>query len=90
MLDKILKDLDKAWEVLAKPSQTVMRRYGIKNPYEQLKALTRGQAIDAQTVAKFIKSLNIPDSAKQALSELTPENYTGNAKKLAQEIEKLI
>ncbi|MBT4553511.1 MAG: adenylosuccinate lyase [Candidatus Thioglobus sp.] len=87
---KLLEDLDSSWEVLAEPIQTVMRRYGIENPYEKLKALTRGNTIDAQMLAEFVKDLDMPKEAKQALAELTPMTYTGDAEKLARDIEKLI
>lgn len=87
---KLLEDLDSSWEVLAEPIQTVMRRYGIENPYEKLKALTRGNTIDAQVLAEFVKDLDMPKEAKQALAELTPMTYTGDAEKLARDIEKLI
>ena len=87
---RLLQDLDSSWEVLAEPIQTVMRRYGIENPYEKLKALTRGQTIDAQVLVEFVKDLDMPDEAKKALSELTPMTYIGDADKLARDIEKLI
>ena len=87
---KLLADLDNSWEVLAEPIQTVMRRYGVENAYEKLKVLTRGQTIDAQVLAEFVKELDIPKPAKQALAKLTPTNYIGDANKLAQDIEKLI
>ncbi|WXU00448.1 MAG: Adenylosuccinate lyase [Catillopecten margaritatus gill symbiont] len=87
---KLLADLDSSWEVLAEPIQTVMRRYGIDEPYEKLKKLTRGQTINAQVLAEFVKDLEMPEAAKKALSELTPMNYTGDAEKLANNIEKLI
>ena len=87
---KLLADLDNSWEVLAEPIQTVMRRYGVENAYEKLKVLTRGQTIDAQVLAEFVKDLDIPEPAKQALAKLTPTNYIGDANKLAQDIEKLI
>ena len=83
-------DLNSSWEVLAEPIQTVMRRYGIENPYEKLKELTRGNTIDAQVLAEFVKDLDMPDEAKQALAELTPMDYTGDAQKLAGALEKLI
>lgn len=72
-------DLDANWEVLAEPIQTVMRRYGIEQPYEQLKALTRGQRVDQATLRDFITGLAIPDEAKRRLLALTPAGYTGNA-----------
>ena len=87
---KLLTDLDNSWEVLAEPIQTVMRRYGIENPYEKLKELTRGNTIDAQVLADFVKDLDMPEQAKQALAQLTPMTYTGDAQKLARDIEKLI
>ncbi len=73
------KDLDDAWEVLAEPIQTVMRRYGIDNAYEQLKALTRGQSINQENLHAFIKQLDLADEDKQRLLALTPHNYIGNA-----------
>jgi adenylosuccinate lyase len=76
---RLAEDLDASWEVLAEPIQTVMRLYGIENPYEQLKALTRGKAINAEILAEFIKTLDIPETARQQLLELTPAAYTGNA-----------
>jgi adenylosuccinate lyase len=87
---KLATDLNHSWEVLAEPIQTVMRRYGVENPYEKLKALTRGSSIDAQVLADFVKDLDMPEVAKQALAELTPSTYIGDAQKLAQEINKLI
>ncbi|MDC9719760.1 MAG: adenylosuccinate lyase [Gammaproteobacteria bacterium] len=72
-------DLDHAWEVLAEPIQTVMRRYAIEEPYEKLKALTRGKTIDATIMAEFIDSLELPQSVKNELKTLTPANYIGNA-----------
>ena len=83
---RLLEDLDNAWEVLAEPIQTVMRRYGIKNPYEKLKELTRGKAIDAEIIKDFINSLEIPSEAKEELYKLTPANYIGDAIKLARDI----
>ena len=73
------EDLDQAWEVLAEPIQTVMRRYGLENPYEQLKAFTRGQAITQDGVKTFIESLDLPEAAKTGLLALTPATYIGNA-----------
>jgi len=72
-------DLDNNWEVLAEPIQTVMRRYGIKNPYEKLKDLTRGQRVDKVVMLTFINDLEIPEQAKTQLRLLTPANYIGNA-----------
>ena len=84
--DKLIDDLNEAWEVLAEPIQTVMRRYGVKNPYEKLKSLTRGKKIDAKILADFIDSLDIPEDAKEELRKLTPMNYIGDAIKLARDI----
>ncbi|MFT5398317.1 MAG: adenylosuccinate lyase, partial [Gammaproteobacteria bacterium] len=81
--DVIARDLDQNWEVLAEPIQTVMRRYGVEQPYEKLKALTRGQKIDAAVIRAFVEGLDIPDAAKQALIEMTPASYTGNASEQA-------
>ncbi len=79
-------DLDAAWEVLAEPIQTVMRRYGLPNPYEQLKALTRGKAITAEAMAAFIDSLALPEAEKARLKAMTPGAYTGAAADLARRI----
>ena len=79
-------DLDANWEVLAEPIQTVMRRYGIERPYEQLKALTRGQRVDRETLRAFVADLAIPDEAKSRLLDLTPAAYTGNAAARAREV----
>ena len=81
-------DLDRSWEVLAEPIQTVMRLYGIENPYEQLKALTRGKAINPEILAEFVQTLDIPDSAKQRLLKLTPGAYTGNAAEMAHSLDR--
>ncbi|MGZ3181231.1 MAG: adenylosuccinate lyase [Telluria sp.] len=79
-------DLDANWEVLAEPVQTVMRRYGIANPYEQLKELTRGKGISKDALREFIGTLAIPQEARDALLALTPMNYTGIAEQLARAI----
>lgn len=84
--ERLDADLDAAWEVLAEAVQTVMRRHGLPNPYEQLKALTRGQGITAESMRDFIQSLELPAEDKQRLRELTPGRYTGLAAKLAREI----
>jgi len=86
--DRLAGDLDASWEVLAEPIQTVMRRYGIENPYEQLKALTRGKQITQAGIESFIKGLDLPDEARQTLLALTPELYTGNAEQMAKAINK--
>ena len=85
-VDRIVHDLEDAWEVLAEPVQTVMRRYGIENPYEQLKALTRGKGIDKHDLHAFINGLDLPDEAKKELLGMTPASYTGIASKLAGKI----
>jgi adenylosuccinate lyase len=72
-------DLNQAWEVLAEPIQTVMRRYNIEKPYEKLKALTRGKAMSAEVIQSFVSSLDIPDQAKAELMAMTPGSYIGNA-----------
>jgi len=77
------KDLDNAWEVLAEPVQTVMRRYGIQKPYEKLKELTHGQSINAEILHQFINSLEIPETEKKRLLDLTPADYVGNASQQA-------
>ncbi|MEJ2322541.1 MAG: adenylosuccinate lyase [Gammaproteobacteria bacterium] len=79
-------DLDANWEVLAEPVQTVMRRYGIEKPYEKLKELTRGQRITPEQLAAFIDGLDIPETAKQSLLQMTPATYTGNAEEQALKI----
>ena len=84
--DAIAADLEDNWEVLAEPIQTVMRRYGVEQPYEKLKALTRGRKIDAQAVREFVDTLEIPAAAKQELNKLTPASYIGNAVKQAETI----
>jgi len=84
--DVIDSDLNSSWEVLAEPVQTVMRRYGIENPYEKLKAMTRGKGITREDLHNLINSLDIPDDARQRLLELTPHNYTGNAEAQARNI----
>ncbi len=84
--EKIAEDLDRSWEVLAEPIQTVMRAYGVANPYEQLKVLTRGKKITADIMVKFIQSLDLPAEARQKLLELTPATYTGNAEAMARSV----
>jgi adenylosuccinate lyase len=79
-------DLDAAWEVLAEPIQTVMRRYGLPNPYEQLKELTRGKAITRESLQAFIEGLDLPKGEKTRLLKLTPGGYTGLAQDLARRI----
>ncbi len=79
-------ELDHNWEVLAEPYQTVMRRYGIANPYEKLKELTRGRTVTRETMLSFIDTLEIPEEAKERLRALTPAAYTGRAQQFAEEI----
>ena len=83
---RLFEDLDHAWEVLAEPIQTVMRRYNIEKPYEKLKALTRGKAMTPEVIKNFVESLDIPDQAKAELMALTPGRYIGNAVDQAQNI----
>ena len=85
--ERLDADLDAAWEVLAEAVQTVMRRHGLANPYEQLKALTRGRdGIDAQAMGAFIASLDLPADTRARLQALTPGSYTGLAQRLARDI----
>lgn len=83
---RLAEDLDATWEVLAEPVQTVMRRYGIENPYEQLKELTRGKGISKDALQQFVQQLAIPQPAKDLLLAMTPANYVGLAERLAREI----
>ena len=84
--ERLAADLDAAWEVLAEAVQTVMRRHGLPNPYEQLKALTRGHGIDETSMRAFITGLDLPADAKQRLLDMTPGSYTGLAERLAKDI----
>ncbi len=84
--DRLLDDLDGEWEVLGEAVQTVMRRHGLPNPYEQMKELTRGKRIDADRLRAFIEGLDIPQDAKKRLLALTPAAYTGNAEEQARNI----
>lgn len=83
---RIAQDLDNAWEVLAEPIQTVMRRYGIEQPYEKLKAFTRGKAITQDAMGDFIASLDLPDAVKAELNAMTPASYIGNAEAQAKAV----
>ena len=83
---RLAQDLDATWEVLAEPVQTVMRRYGIENPYEQLKELTRGKGISKEALQTFVNGLAIPQDAKEVLLSMTPGNYIGIAAELAKAI----
>jgi adenylosuccinate lyase len=82
----IARDLAAAWEVLAEAVQTVMRRYGIAEPYEKLKALTRGQDVDREALAAFIRTLEIPEPERERLLALRPADYTGLAAALARDV----
>jgi adenylosuccinate lyase len=84
--ERIELDLVDSWEVLAEPVQTVMRRYGVPNPYEQLKALTRGKGITRQALQEFVQSLDISAAEKQRLLAMTPQSYTGLAEQLAKRV----
>ena len=83
---RMAEDLDNNWEVLAEPVQTVMRRYGVENPYEQLKELTRGKGISRDALREFINGLAIPQEAKDRLLAMMPSSYVGLAEKLAKDI----
>ena len=83
---RLAEDLDATWEVLAEPVQTVMRRYGIENPYEQLKELTRGKGISKEALRDFVNGLAIPQEAKDQLLAMTPASYIGRAEQLARKI----
>ena len=83
---RLSQDLEDSWEVLAEPIQTVMRRYGIEEPYEKLKALTRGNTMDQVTIRAFIDTLEISEDAKSELKKLTPDTYLGSAAKQAKDI----
>jgi adenylosuccinate lyase len=83
---RLAADLDANWDVLAEPIQTVMRRYGVPNPYEQLKALTRGKGITRAALHDFIDALQVPADAKSRLKALTPATYIGKAAELARRV----
>ena len=84
--ERLAADLDASWEVLAEAVQTVMRRHGLPNPYEQLKALTRGHGITAESMRAFVEALELPAADKQRLLAMTPDSYTGLAEQLAKDI----
>lgn len=84
--ERLLDELDHNWEVLAEPVQTVMRRYGIEQPYEKLKTLTRGKRVDAQGMMQFIDGLDLPEAEKERLKAMTPANYLGRAVKMVDEL----
>ena len=84
--ESLSAELDNNWELLAEPIQTVMRRYGIEKPYEKLKDLTRGKKVNAQVMAEFIDGLELPDSVKVELKQLSPANYIGDAIRLVDQL----
>jgi adenylosuccinate lyase len=84
--DAIAADLDASWEVLAEPIQTVMRRFGLPKPYEQLKEFTRGEAMTKELMQGFIAGLAIPQAEKDRLLAMTPGSYTGKAAELARRV----
>jgi adenylosuccinate lyase len=84
--DALLAELDKNWEVLAEPVQTVMRRYGIEKPYEKLKELTRGKRVDGEAMRNFIDGLELPEDEKVRLKEMTPASYIGYAIELTDQL----
>lgn len=83
---RLAEDLDNAWEVMAEPVQTVMRRFGIEEPYEKLKAFTRGKVITREAMLEFVEQLDIPAEAKEGLKAMTPASYIGNAADQAQAV----
>jgi adenylosuccinate lyase len=84
--EALLAELDKNWEVLAEPVQTVMRRYGIEKPYEKLKELTRGKRVDGEAMRNFIDGLELPEEEKARLKEMTPASYIGQAIELTDKL----
>ena len=88
--DRIAQDLDAAWEVLAEPVQTVMRLHDVPEPYEKLKALTRGHGINQARLHEFIRELEIPEADRERLLALTPASYTGNAAQMARDITRYV
>jgi len=82
----LLNELDNNWELLAEPIQTVMRRYGIEKPYEKLKELTRGKKVNAEVISEFIDNLELPQSAKNQLKQLSPQTYIGDAIRLVDQL----
>jgi adenylosuccinate lyase len=85
--DRMDADLDANWEVLAEAIQTVMRRHGIEEPYEKLKALTRGKRVTADDLRAFVANLELPEEARRALLDMTPQAYTGNARQMARSLD---
>ena len=83
---QLAEDLDRAWEVLAEPIQTVMRKVGVEKPYEKLKELTRGRAIDRQTIREFLRTLDLPEADRERLLALDPASYVGLAERIAESV----
>jgi adenylosuccinate lyase len=83
---RLREDLDANWEVLGEAIQTVMRRYGIEQPYEKLKALTRGKRVDREALQTFVRTLELPEEALKELESLTPWDYLGLAERQARQI----
>jgi adenylosuccinate lyase len=81
--ERLDEDLDRNWEVLAEPIQTVMRKVGMDHPYERLKELTRGRRVNAEIMREFVKALPLPEEDKKRLMKMTPKSYVGKAAKLA-------
>ena len=88
--ERLSEDLERAWEVLAEAVQTVMRLHGVPEPYEKLKALTRGRGIDRERIREFIAGLDIPEADRARLLELDPSTYTGNAAGMARDIDRYV
>jgi adenylosuccinate lyase len=84
--EALAQDLDAAWEVLAEPIQTVMRRYGVQGAYEKLKEVTRGKTVTAEALHGLIKGLDIPQAEKERLLDMTPGSYVGKAIELAKRV----
>ena len=80
--DELEKDLTKSWEVLSEPIQTIMRKYGVPEPYEKLKAMTRGELLSQARIIKILDELDLPENVKNDILELTPSNYIGEAQKI--------
>ena len=82
----LAEDLNRSWEILAEPIQTIMRRHGVEEPYEKLKELTRGQSLKQESIEQLLETLDIPESARALIRELTPMNYTGLASELVEKL----
>ncbi len=80
--DALAKDLEQSWEVLAEPIQTIMRKHGIAEPYEKLKAMTRGESLSRQRISSMLDELDLPENVKKDILSLTPANYIGEAQRL--------